>query len=316
MPIYHPHNLFRGINPILNSQLIAGGWHSFHAVHITDLMKLLRRQLHPLGYTANIEQSLQIRRESTIVSTPESDVSIYDLSTKPMTPTSYSEVSSERLISVLELLEFDTEISQPRAIGIYTYRQQPDAIGELVGWLELLSPSNKPTGQDATYYRSKRFELLKKGLVFIELDYLHHMPPTFDTIPPYRLSRREVAGDFVGHPYRIVVIDSRPTLHEGMARISEFDVDSPLPTLLIPLNRGDKLNFDFDNAYQTTFSEGLYGDMVDYSKLPIHMNWYSPDDQARILSRLCYIREHRDYPPPVIPTLPLAEAWAKWSEAT
>lgn len=313
MPIQHPDNLFRGINPILNSQLIAGGWHSFHTVHITDLMKLLRKGLHPLGYTANIEQSLQIRRESAIIGTPESDVSIYDRSPQPITPTPSSGVSSERLMPVLELLHLDDEIAQPRAVGIYTYRQQPDALGELVGWLELLSPSNKPNGQDGFYYSAKRLELLKKGLVFIELDYLHHLPPTFDTIPPYRLSRKGMDDDFVGHPYRIVVMDTRPTLQDGMAKISEFDVDSPIPTLTIPLNRGDSLNFDFDYAYQITFSEGLYGDMVDYAILPADMNRYSPDDQARILTRLCSIRDHITHPPTIIPTLPLADAWATWS---
>jgi hypothetical protein len=313
MPIYHPQNLFRGINPILNSHLIAGGWHSFHTIHITDLMKLFRKSLHPLGYTADIEQSLQIRRDSTIIGTPESDVSLYDLSQAPSSPTRISGSSTERLMPILELLHLgDDEIAQPRAVGIYTYRQQPDAIGELVGWLEFLSPSNKPTGQDASYYRAKRLELLKKGLVFIELDYLHNTPPTFDTIPPYRLSRRGMADDFVGHPYRIVVMDTRPNLEDGMAKISEFDVDSPIPSITIPLNRGDSLHFNFDEAYQKTYEDGLYGDSVDYTTLPVDMTRYSPDDQARILTRLCEIRQNINFPPHPLIALPLKEAQALW----
>lgn len=315
MVLHYPQNLFRGINPILNSRLIAGGWHSFHTVHITDLMKLLRRGLHPIGYTANIEQSLQIRRDSAIIGTPESDVSLYDVSKKSQYPTPFSGSSTEHLIPVLDLLHLgDDEIAQPRAIGVYTYQQRPDVLGELVGWLEFLSPSNKPTGQDASYYRAKRLELLKKGLVFIELDYLHNTPPTFDTIPPYRLVRKGIPDDFVGHPYRIVMMDTRPSLQEGMAKVSEFDVDSPIPSLNIPLNRGDSLIFNFDEAYQKTFDDGLYGDLVDYSTLPDDMVRYSPNDQARILTRLCHIREKIIYPPNELTLLPISNAWALWGK--
>lgn len=315
MPLYHPQNLFRGINPILNSHLIAGGWHSFHTVHITDLMKLLRKGLHPLGYTADIEQSLQIRRDSTLIGTPESDVSLYDLSAHPSAPTPFSGSPTERLMPVLELLHLgDDDIAQPRAVSIYTYRQQPDVLGELVGWLEFLSPSNKPTGQDASYYRAKRLELLKKGLVFIELDYLHNTPPTFDTITPYRLSHKGMADDFVGHPYRIVVMDTRPNLQDGMAKISEWDVDSPIPSVTIPLNRGDNLTFDFDEAYQKTYRDGLYGDSIDYTMLPVDISRYSPDDQARIYTRLYDIRQHIPFPPPNLPTLSLHEAYTLWEK--
>jgi hypothetical protein len=154
--------------------------------------------------------------------------------------------------------------------------------------------------------------LLKKGLVFIELDYLHHTPPTFDTIPPYRLVRRGMADDFMGHPYRIVVMDTRPSLQEGMASISEFDVDSPIPSVMIPLNRGDELHFNFDEAYQKTFEDGLYGDLVDYNIPPDDMARYSPNDQARILTRLCHIREKIIFPPSELTPLPLADAWVWW----
>ncbi|MCU0479894.1 MAG: hypothetical protein MUE54_01625 [Anaerolineae bacterium] len=114
MVLRYPQNLFRGINPILNSHLIGGRWHSFHTVHITDLMKLFRKGLHPLGYTANIEQSLQIRRDSAIIGSPELDVSLYDVSQNPLIPTPFSGSSTQHIIPVLDLVHLGMMKSRNR----------------------------------------------------------------------------------------------------------------------------------------------------------------------------------------------------------
>ena len=58
-------NQFLGINPLLHSRLqTAGGWDNFHVNHISDLTRFLQRDLRELGYLAQAEQSLQIRRHS------------------------------------------------------------------------------------------------------------------------------------------------------------------------------------------------------------------------------------------------------------
>jgi hypothetical protein len=64
-PIKAVRNQFLGINPLLHSQLqVAGGWDHFHVNHISDLTRLLQRDLHSMGYLAQAEQSLQIRRRA------------------------------------------------------------------------------------------------------------------------------------------------------------------------------------------------------------------------------------------------------------
>ena len=58
-------NQFLGINPLLHSRLQTdGGWDNFHVNHISDLTRFLQRDLRTLGYLAQAEQSLQIRRPS------------------------------------------------------------------------------------------------------------------------------------------------------------------------------------------------------------------------------------------------------------
>jgi hypothetical protein len=55
----------------------------------------------------------------------------------------------------------------------------------------------------------------------------------------------------------------------------------------IPLNRDDVLEFDFGAPYRKTFEETLYGlERVDYAQLPLNLDRYLPDDQARIARRM------------------------------
>ncbi len=120
----------------------------------------------------------------------------------------------------------------------------------------------------------------------MELDYLHESGATFGPLGRYRIPQRQ-AADAHAHPYRIAVIDPRPNFDEGKAYIAEFDVDEAIPMLTIPLNDNDQLRFDFDAPYQKTYTETLYGlELVDYRKLPLHFDRYSPADQARIANRM------------------------------
>jgi hypothetical protein len=82
-PVSSVKNQYQGINAHLHSYWQSeGGWNGFHTAHIGDLSKLLKACLLPMGYTADLEPSLQIRRLDYPVGEPESDVTIYDLDPK------------------------------------------------------------------------------------------------------------------------------------------------------------------------------------------------------------------------------------------
>lgn len=252
-----------------------------------------------MGYTAVIEDAVQIRTIDGDTFYPRADVLVRDTQAVPR-PTGAG-TAAPAAVTVAEMLpETLTEEKPYRAIAI-----QRQGRGEPVAWLELLSPSNKGTGHAAVAYRVKREMLIKSGLVFIELDYLHETPPTFDRLLDYTDPETHEQGAM---PYRIVILDPRPDVKTGPAVVHEFAVDDPLPVLDIPL-------LDDDDK---TFTEMGYGlERVDYAELPAHFDRYSPRDRARIYNRLVAVlevdvnvREH-DAPLPV-EKHPLDEARARY----
>jgi hypothetical protein len=281
-------NQYRGINAHLHSYFQSeGGWDAFHTKQIVYLTNALKAQLLPMGYTAEAEQSLQIRRLGEPDGKPESDVTIYDTDPSRVSSGRASNIQkgASNAVRLPDMVRAEEEISPYNAVAIYRFESKRTQGGEPVAWIELLSPSNKPGGRDASIYRDRRFKLLQSGLVFVELDYLHESPSTFDNIAPYRASAN---GDSLAHPYRIIVIDPRPAFKEGLGYPAEFDVDDPIPTVDIPLTWDDILTFDFDAPYQKTYEDSLYGleRLVDYSQLPMNFDRYSRADQLRIIMRV------------------------------
>ncbi len=289
-PIRSIKNQYLGINAHLHSYWqVEGGWNRFHGNHIADLMRLLSAELMPMGYVAELEPSIQIRYLDAPDSDPESDVTIYDRD--PVRPFEAAGVIPKapglRILSAIDVLaapqESEKELS---ALAIYEIAHADRDEGIPVAWLELLSPSNKGNGPDAATYRQKRAKIVRSGLVFVEIDYLHESGSTLQHIANYRVRKASPAPEDA-HPYRIAVIDPRPSYVEGRAYIAEFDVDAPIPVVPIPLNAGDILNFDFGNPYRKTFEETLYGwRFVDYSQFPLRFDRYSPADQQRIAQRM------------------------------
>ncbi|MDX1992356.1 MAG: DUF4058 family protein [bacterium] len=290
-PVRSIRNQYRGINAHLHSLWQAeGGWNSFHRRHIGDLAGILRGLLLPLGYDADIEQALQIRRLDKPITRPESDVTIYDLNReRAYQPPVQTMASTAELVMPLQAaLLTQEELSEKDlgAIQIRRYTSGSGISGDPVAWIELLSPSNKPGGQDALAYQEKRLRILESGLVVVELDYLHQSAPALKNVPIYR-ARGGQALDIAAHPYRIVVYEPRPDFLSGQVRSREFDVDQLLPTVNIPLSGSDVLAFDFGVPYRKTFEEMYYGlRFVDYTQFPLNFDRYSEVDQARIVARM------------------------------
>lgn len=308
MAIKSLKNQYRGVNAHLQSLLqTVGSWNSFHANHIADLQRTMQAQLRPMGYVAELETSVQIRRYDQPMGRPESDVAIYDLESPRSQASSNLRLTpsgAAMILSIPEALGLDERTEkQYSAVGIY--RADDAKHGTPVAWIELLSPSNKPGGQDAEQYREKRLKLLQSGIVFVEIDYLHMSAPT-------------MPGANDGAAYHLIVIDPRPQFLEGHAQIVSFGVDEPIKTAEIPLNGGDVLNFDFGVPYQKTFAEAFYGDSVDYGEIPLAFNTYNQGDQEHILARMVALMEASRQgknleidPLPEPQLLPLAEALQK-----
>ncbi len=311
MPIVRSiKNQYLGINAHLHSHWQGiGKWNRFHNVHIAQLLVTLKARLLPMGYTAETEESLQIRRVADHPSLPRADILIGDLGSNrtPASPLRYADVQT---LPIEEFVDAEDDAEHPY-YAVAIYERLVNDLSIPVAWIELLSPSNKGGSLDAQSYRAKRKELLRNGLVFVELDYLHETPPTFERLADYS---KQKAG---AHAYHIVVLDPRPTFMQGRVYLHEFDVDDLIPTVKIPLNGNDILDFDFGMAYRKTFEEALYGYDMDYRRLPMNFDRYSKDDQGRIAGRMLAVLEAATNgldletgPFPVKP-LPLETALAK-----
>ena len=291
-------NQYLGINAHLHSYWQAeGGWSDFHTRHIVHLVDTLKPLLLPLGYTAAIEPSIQIRRLDGLAApeNPAADVLIYERDPgriRQSHPQPVLTNTGEVVLPLVETLQIDQRSERDyRAVKLYAMRAGRPQRGEPVAWIELLSPTNKPGGRDAQEYLDKRIKIVENGIVFIELDYLHESAPTIRGFPSYR-RRRNQAAAAGAHPYRLVIIDPRPDLAHGQVRVREFDVDEALPTVTIPLVADDALAFDFGLPYRKTFEEALFGlELVDYGQLPVNFQRYSDADQARIAARMVAVLE-------------------------
>lgn len=288
-------NQYYGVNAHLHSYWQAqGGWAEFHTSHIVDLTRSLKEKLLPLGYSAGIEQSLQVRRMNDGIRRPTSDVLIYheDPTVLREAVVAYHTEQRQFTLTLPDVLEDEDDLSEKeyRAIALYTVQARQSG-GTPVVWIELLSPSNKPGGRDAESYRIKRRQVLEKGIVLVELDYLHESAPTFRRIPNYR-TRRRTQSEAGAQPYHFIVVDPRPQIDKGSVQVYQFGIDEPIPVVTIPLLGTDQFQFDFGPAYDRTLKELFFHyERVDYRELPQHFDRYSQADQQRIANRMVAVLE-------------------------
>jgi Protein of unknown function (DUF4058) len=295
-PVKSLKNQYLGVNAHLHSYWQANGdWSEFHTSYIVQLSRTFKAQLLPLGYTAGIEQSLQIRRDDGEIRRPTPDLTIYTQNSRTLreAPVAYLGDTQQLTLTLDEVLQKEETISEKpyRALALYESLEKRDR-GEPIAWIELLSPSNKPGGRDAATYRDKRRTLLERGLVLVEIDYLHESSPTFQGIPDYRTRATRRKAEPGSYAYRIVVVDPRPQLNKGKIKVYQFGVDTSLPAATIPLQGNDSIDFNFGFPYHEAVQMELFTvEFVDYSQLPQHFDRYNQDDQARIANRMLAVLE-------------------------
>jgi hypothetical protein len=287
MPVRSPRNEYKGVNAHLHSYFQThGGWDGFHNKHIGDLGAEISRWLPP-GYLVDTEQSLQLREISPYgderIRRWRPDIAIYGASTVPQSQ-SDTEVGIATLVQ--PLLDTLSEEDNPAPSALLIYKVTEDALlGRPITQIELLSPSNKH-GDGLLLYKEKRIALVNAGINLVEIDYLHETDSVVRGVPSY--TRHEADA----HPYNFTVSTPSPTLRDGKAVTTFFDVDSKIPLLKLPLGGSDVLSIDLNSVYRTTFeSVNAYSYRVDYAQLPEHFEAYNLADQARIHARMSAVQE-------------------------
>ncbi len=301
MPIQSRLNQYLGVNAHLQSHYQAeGGWPAFHDNHITHLQEMLGDQLEPYGYIVDNAASLQVRYHDPTPQFPDvhfekPDVAIREHRTPKDIGASHTAITAPQVLvlSIPEASGLD-EKQFLRALAIREAKPKESQLGRIVTWIEILSPSNKPGGQDWNEYAGKRLSIIAAGIPLVEVDYLHKQPPVIAGLPRYRANvRKKLSADPAAKAYNIAITDPRPTLYTGRTQVYPFGVDEHIPQISIPLSGNDTLPFDFGLVYNRTFSLSAHYLLVNYEQPPVEFKTYTAKDQARIRNRMALIVAHR-----------------------
>ncbi|MDX2078675.1 MAG: DUF4058 family protein [bacterium] len=266
------HNIFEGINPVLNEKLLyEGRWQDFHNSYLVHLRDALKRALITKGYHIGLEESVQIQRlgDDNKSYRPDLIISQRYLSAHTSATTLTAPATQTFLFEEV----FDEADTEMTAIVI---RKRDDA--QPVTWIELLSPTNKSPYRNFAEYLSKRTGVYTAGVSFIELDFIHTQPPALSRIADY--SSQAVNAS----PFYIGVFEPRPSVKKGQIFVYNFGVADKIPTIPIPLAGEETYIFDFNAPYQKMFDDALYGLEIDYTTDSYHH--YHLADRDYILKRI------------------------------
>lgn len=288
MPIRSRTNLYPGINPHLNNFLqYDTGWKGFHNWHLDDIAVAIEQQL-PDAYYATSEESLQIGIYDKLdieLQKPERttpDITLYSTSEDTIHPT--YEVEGD--VATFPLIETLTEKEEFISSIVIYKLQDANSDDKPVTRIELLSPANKYPGSHHVSYMNKRLKTIQAGLRLIEIDYLHSRRPLLEQIKYY-------PQDEQAKPYHVLVSDPRPDFMDGKIYVYNFGVLDEIPTITIPLENNDTIQFDLNGVYQQTFGKHryYYQRLVDYEQEPIHIESFTPADQQAIRDTMASIAE-------------------------
>jgi hypothetical protein len=131
--------------------------------------------------------------------------------------------------------------------------------------IEVLSPTNKRTGEGRNIYEAKRQNILSSASHLIEVDLLRVGQPM------------PILGQTPPTPYRILVSRSeqRPT-----ADLYGIALNQPLPNIPVPLKPEDAdVLLDLQVVLERVYDEARYAIRINYAQLP-PSPVLSPDEQT------------------------------------
>jgi hypothetical protein len=124
---------------------------------------------------------------------------------------------------------------------------------QVVTVIEVLSPSNKRTGEDRDAYLAKRGEYLASGLNLVEIDLLRSGLRMPVDVPP--------AADYL-------VLVSRAAEYPA-AGVWPIGIRDSLPTVPVPIGRAvAEIALALSAPFQESYDDGHYSRLVKYARPP------------------------------------------------
>lgn len=254
---------FPGMDPWLEHPATWQGVHNAFIVYAAEtLQPLLRPQ-----YVARLDARLYV---STVGRTVAPDVVVQAGHDEPRGGRSVSAVALEA-DPALVLEHVDDELNEAY-IEIVDLQSDKD----IVCVIELLSPTNKVSGEGHDLYVEKQQEVLRSSASLVEIDLLRSGPHVL-AVPP---SEAMSLGD-----YDYLVAVNRSWDRARRTLIYSRTVRQRLPRISVPLRSSEAgVTLDLQATFERVYEAGAFGDRVQYSESCIPP--LRPDDEAWARERI------------------------------
>jgi hypothetical protein len=241
---------FPGMDPYLERPAV---WSQFHGEFVYRIRKHVADVLPP-NFLAIVDRHVYVvepdedrepigRLDSFVIDEGPAD----DVSAGPATATLAA--------------PFQVTLPQVRREGNRFIRIVNEDDRRVVTVVEVLSPSNKRTGQDRENYLAKRSEYLALRLNLVEIDFLRGGMRMPMDVPP--------AADYL-------VLVSRPASYPS-ADVWSFGVRDRLPTIPVPLGpESAEPVMDLAAPLREAYDDGRYGRLARYNE-PLSPPLREPD---------------------------------------
>lgn len=232
---------FPGMDPYIEGWI----WPSFHAGLIVQLHDQLNPRL-PKKYIATIENFVRrIDLTSDDRALMEPDLYVADRLPNPS-------AAGVATLTAPHMSVLPGTVYKQRYLKIVDHRAR-----RIVTIIELLSPSNKSTGDDGVAYRHKREEYIGSSINLVEIDLLRRgqRPPLGEPAPP--------PSDYL--------ISVQRGEHRGRFGNWPFSVREALPPVPVPLDPNvEDLILDLKSCVDHVYDAGRFEDQLEYDRPPEH----------------------------------------------
>ena len=203
------HTPFPGMNPYLEQP---GLWPQVHNRLIVAIADEITPQVAP-KYRVSIEERIYTSTEA-IPLIGIADVSVFPRDSNASLPTATTQLTEPRRVTIPMPVEVTERFLEVRLVQT----------NEIVCVLEVLSPSNKRTGEGRIAYETKRQKIWGSATNLVEIDLLREGSPMPVTDPAQKT-------------YSILVSRS---VNRPNAALYEFDLTKPIPPFPVPLQLKDR----------------------------------------------------------------------------
>ncbi|MCX7643190.1 MAG: DUF4058 family protein, partial [Armatimonadetes bacterium] len=232
---------FPGMDPYLESPSI---WQDFHHSFIDEMRATLVPKVRP-KYAVHIERYVCISEPTIEEIRVRPDLTIAETQGQGVEPESQpSAVTTAVLVPLPE----------PQEVYHYFLEIREVATQKVITIVEMLSPFNKRAGEGREDYLRKRRMILESNVHLVELDLLREGErlPMGKPLPS-------------GHYYAII---SR-SYKRPIAEVYAWTIKQPLPTIPIPLKRGDEdVMLDLQKVLSAVYDRAGYDYRLPYDRQP------------------------------------------------